>query len=443
MANRVVNVSRLIDDGPVSATQVAAMLLCASVAFLDGVDSQSIAVAAPVMVQKLGLERSALGAIFSAAVIGAMLGALTFGPLGDRFGRKRLLVLATAAFGIFTLATAYADSLGTLIAVRFCAGLGLGGATPCFLALASEYAPQRRRAMVASLIWAAFPLGGIAGGFANAYILAVSDWTTIFLVGGVAPLLVALALAAWLPESIRYLLSGNRDMARAAQIAARIDPTTRGAGVTADEEPARGMPLAQLFTEGRALGTLLLWVPFITAFGTLGILTLWTPALLRELGISPAQTSFVIAIQGIGALCGMAIAGRLMERFGPTLVLGLALVAGTLGVASIGYVSTTLLTVCLIQAVAAFFVGMGASGAIALAALIYPTALRSTGIGWSMGMGRAGQVGGTLLTGMMVGWAWGATHVFAAVALAPLVGAVSVLAIRWHGQSLRAREIIA
>jgi AAHS family 4-hydroxybenzoate transporter-like MFS transporter len=441
--DNVVNITRLIDDGPVSPMQIMAMLLCSSVAFLDGVDSQSIAVAAPIIAEKLGLARSALGPIFSAAIFGAMLGALTFGLLGDRFGRKRMLVIATLVFGVFTIATAYASSYEVLLAVRFCAGIGLGGATPCFLALASEYAPKRRRAMVASLIWAAFPLGGIVGGFLNAYILAFADWRTIFLIGGITPLVVALALLAWLPESIRFLLAGNRHPAQAARIAARIDPTAAGASIVADETRIAGAPLAQLFADGRALGTVLLWVPFITAFGTLAILTLWTPALLRELGISPAQTSLVIAVQGLGALCGMAGAGRLMERFGPTVVLGAAFVLGTAAVGAIGYVSTSLLTVCVIQLIAAFFVGLGASGAIALAALMYPTALRSSGIGWSMGMGRGGQVGGTLLTGQLVAMGWGSTPVFLAVAIAPLLGAISVLLIRWHGQSARATEFAA
>ena len=162
---KVINVNRLIDDGPVRPFQVFAISLCALVAFLDGADTQSIAVAAPIIADNLKLTRAALGPLFSAALLGAAIGALTFGPLGDRFGRKRMLVLATIIFGIFTLATALATSYESLLAIRFAAGIGLGGATPCFLALASEFSPGRRRAMVASLIWAAFPLGGSIGGF--------------------------------------------------------------------------------------------------------------------------------------------------------------------------------------------------------------------------------------------------------------------------------------
>src|SRR3979409_2161104 len=164
-----INVTRVIDDGPVTRFQVMAIILCALVAFLDGIDSQSIAVAAPIIAENLKLARAAFGPIFSAALLGATIGALTFGPLGDRFGRKRMLVLAAVIFGVFTLATPFAYSYEILLAGRFAAVIGLGGAPPCFLALASEFAPDRRRAMVASLIWAAFPLGGTIGGFFNSY----------------------------------------------------------------------------------------------------------------------------------------------------------------------------------------------------------------------------------------------------------------------------------
>ena len=162
--------------------------------------AQSIAVAAPIIADELKLARAAFGPIFSAGLLGAMIGALSFGPLGDRFGRKRALIAATVIFGVFTLATPMARSYEQLLAVRFAAGIGLGGATPCFIALASEFAPSRRRAMVASLIWAAFPLGGSVGGFANSFILTNFGWQTIFWIGGVLPIVVAAALIVWLPE---------------------------------------------------------------------------------------------------------------------------------------------------------------------------------------------------------------------------------------------------
>ena len=155
--------------------------------------------------------------------------------------------------------TANAQSYDMLLATRFMAGIGLGGATPCFIALASEYAPKRRRAMVASLIWAAFPVSGTVGGFLNSYILAHYGCQNLFYIGGILPLAVMAALIAWLPESLRFLLARNADPGRISVIVRKIDPQiTVDATFVADEERVRGAPLRHLFTEGRTLDTVLL-----------------------------------------------------------------------------------------------------------------------------------------------------------------------------------------
>lgn len=440
-----INITRTIDARPFTAFQIGAIALCALVAFLDGIDSQSIAIAAPLIAEKLGLVRTALGPLFSAAVLGATIGALTFGPLGDRFGRKRCLIAATVIFGIFTLLTAYVASYQMMLIVRFAAGIGLGGATPCFIALASEYAPQRRRAMIASLIWAGFPLGGMVGGFANSYILVSFGWPAIFLVGGILPLAIAAILSLWLPESIRFLLAkgGSGDTVRA--IVRRILPEAGPkALIVADEEHISGIRVKYLFSEGRAVGTLLLWVPFMMAFGTLLVVVVWTPALLRINGIAPSQGAVVLGFHGLGALIGMASAGRLMERFGTVATLVPAFILGTLATGALGYAATSVTSMSVVIALVGVFVGMGASGSIALAALTYPTAIRSTGVGWAMGMGRFGQVIAPLTTSLMLGAGWSVVQIFLATAAAPFIAAVFILLLKRHaGRAAAATAVVA
>ncbi len=434
----VVNITQAIDAGSFTAFQVGTIILCSLVAFLDGLDTQSIAVAAPLIAEKLAIGRTALGPIFSAAVLGAMIGALTFGPLGDRFGRKRCLVAAAIIFGVCTILTATADTYNTLLTVRFVAGIGLGGATPCFIALASEYAPKRRRAMIASLIWSAFPLGGMVGGFLNGYILAHFGWPVIFMVGGVLPLIVAGALSVWLPESIRFLLAENRDPEKALAIARRIVPTVAPmARIVADEEHIKGVAVKNLFSEGRTVGTVLLWVVFVMAFGTLAITVLWTPTLLRTNGIAPSQAAVVLGFHGLGALIGMGSAGRLIERFGAAATLVPALVLGAIATGAVGFAATSVTSMSIVLALIGVFVGMGGSGAIALAALNYPTAIRSTGVGWAMGMGRGGQVIAPLTTSLMLGLGWGTTPVFLATAIAPFIAAIFVLAFALHADGTK------
>ena len=158
--SNAVNVTRAIEEGPITGYQVMAIVLCSAVAFLDGVDSQSIALAAPVIADALKLTRAALGPIFSASLLGAMIGAMIFGPLGDRFGRKRLLILAAIAFGLFTIATAYATSFALLARRPLPRWNRAWGGDALLHCARLRCAPRRRRATVTSLIWAAFPLGG-------------------------------------------------------------------------------------------------------------------------------------------------------------------------------------------------------------------------------------------------------------------------------------------
>jgi MFS transporter, AAHS family, 4-hydroxybenzoate transporter len=436
-----INVNRIIDDGPVRQFQIFSIVLCALVAFLDGVDTQSIAIAAPIIADNLKLTRAALGPMFSAALLGAAIGALTFGPLGDRFGRKRMLVAATIVFAIFTFATPLAGSYESLLAVRFGAGIGLGGATPCFIALASEFSPGRRRAMVASLIWAAFPLGGTVGGFANSYILTHFGWQMIFWVGGILPLIVAAALLMWLPESLRFLIATGGGQERVATIVRKLDASVpANARFVSDETRIEGAPLKQLFAEGRAPRTVLLWVPFFTAFATLALTVVWTPLLLRDNGISPAQASIVIGVHGLGALIGMGSAGRLMERFGSAPVLCPALVLGAIVTATLGYAATSVTSMSVALFLIGLFVGLGASGAIALAALTYPTAIRSSGVGWAMGMGRFGQVFAPLLASALVAASWSNVQLFLIIGLAPLCGALAILVLTASGDNARATQ---
>jgi AAHS family 4-hydroxybenzoate transporter-like MFS transporter len=422
-----INVSRLIDDGFVTQFQALVIGLCSLVAFLDGFDSLSIAVAAPLIADTLGLAKSALGPIFSAALLGAMIGALTFGPLGDRFGRKRILIIAVTVFALFTLMTAHVTSYLTLLGARFAAGLGLGGATPCFIALASEYAPSRRRAMVASLIWAAFPLGGAIGGFLNAYILTRLGWQAIFLVGGIVPLLVAGVLWRWIPESIGFLLASHADQSRIGAIVAKIKPRLPVAALyVGNELPTTGTPLKRLFANGRAISTLLLWVPFFTSFGTLALVVYWMPALLRGHGIALSQSSLVIGVNSIGALIGMASAGGLIDRFGARRILIPAMLMGASAIGILGFAAASVVSISLVMIVLGLAVGLSASGSVALASLTYPTAIRSSGVGWAMAMGRFGQVLAPLFASTVTAAGWPDTKLFLCAALAPLVGALAI-----------------
>lgn len=404
----LLDVTKLIDDRGLSRFQIAVVLLCGLVAMLDGADTTSIAIAAATIAGLLNFPMSAFGLVFAAGTLGAMLGAMTFGPLADRFGRKRLLIVATVLFGVFTFLIAHADSYSTLVLYRFLAGLGLGGATPCFLALVSEYVPRQVRGTVVSVLWAAFPLGIMLGGFLNSYLVTAFGWQMIFYVGGALPLAVAALLTAMLPESLQFLIGRRGDTRQAGRILARMAPGAvgRDAFLTVARDTLPGIPVKHLFSEGRALSTIALWVPFFAAFGVLSAVVFFTPALLRSAtGIASAASNgaLVNAFHGLGALLGMALAGQLVDRFGARKVLGAALVVGAACTAALGPSVASVPLAAAATALIGFFVGIAGSGCIALAAIIYPPEIRATGIEWGMAMGRGGQVAAPLAAGQIIG----------------------------------------
>lgn len=438
MQAKPIDVRALIDDRPLTAYQIVVVVLCGLAAALDGLDTLGIAIAGPSMVQTLALKMSDLGPIVAIGTLGAAFGALGGGRLADRIGRKTVLIAAVVVFAVFTLATAFTGSLGTLLAYRFLAGLGLGAAAPCFVALTSEFAPARLRGTLVGLVWTGFSLGAMLGSFLDGWLIGRFGWPAIFYVGGILPLAMILLLVAALPESLKFLIArGGRDGA-VGSIVARLtrQPVAAGARFVANEPAIEGGSFRQLFSDGRGLVTVCLWVPFFMAFGLLAFTTIWTPALLQQTGMSASDTGIVVGLGGIGALIGMASSGRLVDRFGAVRVLTPAFIVAAAAIVALGAPSPSLAYATIVLGLTGIFLGGGAAGAIALAALSYPTAIRSTGVGWAMGMGRLGQVASPLAAGALLGAGLGSTQIMPIMSIAALLAAASVtlvgLAARRH-----------
>lgn len=427
-----IQVSHLIDDRPISRLGIMVVALSALVNLLDGMDTQSIGVAAPFIAEGLGIRLADFGPIFSAALLGAALGAIGFGVLADRVGRKPLLVLATLIIGVFTLATVYATTRETLILYRFLAGIGLGGATPCFIALTSEYAPARHRATLVTLMWAGFPIGAMLGALTNSLLIPEFGWQAIFLLGGTLPLVMAVILAVWLPESLKFLVVKPNGAAAARRVLRRlgIADVAADAVLVPDDDRLPGSPLRHVFSEDRAVGTLLLWVPFFMGFGILTVAVLWTPTLLRLNGISPAATAFVVAFNGLGGAIGQGAAGRLVERFGVGATVVPGFVLGAVATAGLGFGASSVGLAAMFIGLVGLFIGVGTGGAIALAAMIYPTAIRSSGVGLAMAAGRFGQMAGPLVAGAMLGAGLGADQIMLVIAIGGVIAAVFTLLFR-------------
>ncbi|WP_233070493.1 MFS transporter [Serratia ureilytica] len=191
-----VEIRGFIDNQPFSRYQWLILALCFLAVALDGFDTAIIGFIATSLVQEWGIDKTALGPVMSAALVGLAVGALAAGPLADRIGRKKVLVISLLLFGGFSLLTAFAGSLSTLTLLRFLTGLGLGAAMPNAATLMSEYAPQRCRALMVNLMFCGFPLGSSLGGFSSAWLIPHFGWQSVLVLGGVMPLLLALVLIA-------------------------------------------------------------------------------------------------------------------------------------------------------------------------------------------------------------------------------------------------------
>lgn len=433
MSAKEIDVIKIIDESPVGGYQIAILVLCMLVAALDGFDTQAIGYTAPALAAELKLEMAQFGQIGSAGLFGAAIGALSFGPLADMLGRKWFMIIAIVVFAAFSFMTAHSISLQQLLAYRFLAGLGLGGATPAFLAMGAELAPRRLREVFVTVLFAAYPAGGLIGSLTSAWIIPAFGWKAVFYIGALAPLVIAAALIAWMPESVRFLLARNIRHDEVRRILQRIAPGAVPADtklLTSPRQPSPGVPVGQLFKFGRAMPTVLLWVPFFMAFMILVTVTFWTPAVLRSVGFSLSSATLIVGLNNLGSVFASALSGWLVKRLGAFAVLIPGFVMGGLALAWFGQATSSVAMLSIASTLAGFFVGGTGTGLIAVAADMYPTTIRSTGIGWAMGMGRVGQFFGPVLTGLLVAAGFGVGGIFYAAAVPCFVGAVFLLLLR-------------
>jgi AAHS family 4-hydroxybenzoate transporter-like MFS transporter len=426
-----VDVVEFIDQQPVGGFQIKLLLTCAAVLFLDGFDTQAIGYVAPALAKEWGLTKAALGPVFSAGLFGLMIGALLFGPLADRIGRKKIIIFSTLAFGIGTLATAFIQDVNSLLAIRFLTGLGLGGAMPNAIAMTSEFNSRRRRATMVMIMFCGFSVGAALGGFLAAGLIPHFGWRSVFIVGGIVPLLLVPVLALRLPESVRFLVLRGRAPEQVAQLLGWINPKASLSAATrfvVHEPELAGTPVLHLFRGGRTLATLLLWVVFFMSLLDLYFLSNWLPTVLNDLGASVSAAAAIGSMLQVGGIVGTFALGSIIDRFSFR-ALALVYFVAVFAVGAIGHLGHSAILVTLAIFAAGFCIVGGQIAANALAAAFYPTAVRATGVGWALGIGRVGSIVGPLVGGALLSMKWSAAEVFMTAAGAALCAALAAFSL--------------
>jgi MFS transporter, AAHS family, 4-hydroxybenzoate transporter len=409
--------------------QIVVAAMCTVITAIDGYDISSAGFATPALSDAWHLPPRAFTQVLVTGSIGLFVGALLSGPIGDWIGRKPTLVSAVFIFGLFSVLSALADSIAFLTAMRFLTGLGLGAAIPLTVALVSDYTPRARHAAIVASMATGFPLGAMIGGFIAARIVQDHGWQSVFLIGGVVPLLYVPVLMIWLPESLQFLVLRQGLSARATALASRMDIDLKAAARAATETPAavsRSNPMIALFENGYAVRTVLIWIVMAMNFLTTYCLLNWLPALFHADGMTTGEAILATTMFQPGGLVGGLLIGHLCDRYGAERALTVTVLIGAAFVVLLGFATLPFIGVLAVMAGIGFGNGGSQMSMNALAGAIYPPQMRSTGVGWALGVGRLGNILGPTVGGIMLSFGWAPQSIIL-VAAVPALAAVAAL----------------
>ena len=402
--------SRRMADAPASAAGMT-LALCACSALMEGFDTQSMGVAAPRLVLEFALSSTQAGVIFSATPLGLFAGAAIGGRLADHIGRKRTLIVSLLLFGLFSILTALAPGADSLLIARLLTGLGLGGAMPNFISLASESSNAAQRVSIVTLIMAAMPLGGAVAALVSLGAQLGWNWRSIFYLGGSAPIILALLMLRLLPGASA---GGGSHAATPARVDSVMDA---------------------LFSQRRALTTLLLWVSFFFTQLVLLLMLNWLPTLILGLGFTKAEAGWTAVCFNLGGSLGAGFLGRF--HAGPhrrrwVLITYAAITAALAAVATVGKDFAVAALACSLAGI--FIIGAQLI-LFALAPLYYRTAIRGTGVGAAVALGRLGSVFGPLFAGKLLAGGGDSASVLLAIVPFVIIGGGAAFALTWRAQT--------
>jgi AAHS family 4-hydroxybenzoate transporter-like MFS transporter len=415
-----IDVMKIIDNNRIGAYQWGILLLCGLCMILDGFDVQAMGYVAPALLQDWKVDKAALGPVFGAGLFGLLVGSLFISVLADKFGRRPVLIASTFFFAICMIATPLTSNLQELMVMRFITGLGLGAIMPNAMALTGEFSPQRKRISVMMMVSCGFTVGAMLGGLVAAAIIPRFGWQAVFYAGGFTPLLIGMAMLKFLPESIQYQVLNRAPKDRIASVLARVAPGTAISSQATFQVPEKkedGVPVARLFSEGRAWTTVTLWAISFLNLIALYFLSNWLPTLAKSAGLSLENAVLLGAMLQFGGTVGTISMGWVIDKLGFRPVLLVCFTVAACFIALIGHAAASTVLLFAVVFITGFAVVGGQPAINAMAASFYPTTLRSTGIGWCLGIGRVGSVIGPVVGGELIRLNWGQADLFHAVAV--------------------------
>ncbi|QAB01023.1 aromatic acid/H+ symport family MFS transporter (plasmid) [Agrobacterium tumefaciens] len=399
---RKIDVNEAIDNNPFGGFQWTVVALCALLLIVDGYDVFVAGTVLPTLIAEWGLSKPQAGALQAWALFGMMFGALIFGTLADRIGRKKGIAISFLLFTISTVLTGFASSPEQFKIFRFIAGLGCGGLMPNAVALMNEYAPKRLRGTMVAIMFSGYSVGGMVAAGLGIGLIPQYGWKPMFLIAAL-PLIMLPAILWKLPESLGFLIrQGQQEKAK--RIYEKISPSTRlaeGDTLVFSEVKGASASVAELFRHQRTLSTLMLWVSFFCCLLLVYLLSSWLPKVLQEVGYAEKASLLSLFSLNFGGMVGAITGGRLGDRFGLPKVVVAFFIAATLSIALIGFNLPAGILFLMVFIAGATTIGTQIL-LYASVAQLYNLSVRSTGLGWASGVGRIGAIVGPTLGGVLL-----------------------------------------
>ena len=417
-----------------SGLQLLTLFFCFLVVAADGFDVASVGYVAPLLKKAWSLTPGQLGPIFGAGLLGLTMGSFLFGPLADRIGRKRVIVISLILFGAGSLACSFAATPHWLVALRLLTGIGLGGAMPTAITLSSEFSSQRKRAWQVTLMFCGFTLGLAFGGAVAAALIPSFGWQGVFVFGGIVPLCLAPMIWRWIPESLRFMAGKPRFNSEALSVMQRlVGKHTPIPDITveqsAPDNATTNRIITTLFDNYYRRGTLLLWLTFFCTLWVYYQISSWLPIIFTEAGISVTEAATIGAMMPVGGTIGALINGKLMDKYNPFIVLSFSYLVAAISIGCIGLAITDAHLIYVVV----FCTGLGLSGAQTGANVLvsgfYTTRARATGVSWALAIGRIGSIVGSMTGGIILAHMASVQTAFIAFAFPTVIAGLAMLVI--------------
>lgn len=426
MSNKI-NINTLIDEAKFTPFHWGVLFWCLMIIIFDGYDLVIYGVALPLLMQEWALNTVQAGLLASTALFGMMFGAMSFGTLSDKIGRKKTIMICVTLFSGFTFLGAFASNPTEFGILRFLAGLGIGGVMPNVVALMTEYAPKRIRSTLVALMFSGYAIGGMSSALLGAWLVPQFGWKIMFLLAG-APLLLLPVIWMFLPESLMYLTAKNeteKSRGIIQKIAPQLSIQQGTQFVLNDVLKGDEAPLKALFQQGRSFSTFMFWIAFFMCLLMVYALGSWLPKLMIQAGYSLGASMIFLFALNIGGMIGAIGGGALADRFHIKKVLTIMFLCGAAALILLGFNSPQFVLYSLIAVAGAATIGSQIL-LYTFVAQYYPTTVRSTGMGWASGIGRIGAIVGPVLTGALLTMNLPHQMNFFAIAIPGVIAALAI-----------------